>query len=55
MERSKLAPLLPWGLLLAWLLLQVPFFLSVAERGQSPIDYLAYQRGAEAIERGESP
>ena len=53
--RFRLLPSLLWFLFLAWLLLQVAFFLSLAERGQAPIDYLPYQRGAEAIERGKSP
>ena len=53
--RFRLLPSLLWFLLFAWLLLQVAFFMSLAERGQSPIDYLPYQRGAEAIERGKSP
>jgi len=53
--RFRLLPSLFWFFFFAWLLLQVAFFISLAERGQTPIDYLAYQRGAEAIERGESP
>jgi hypothetical protein len=53
--RFRLLPILLWFLLLAWLLLQVVFFMSLAERDQSPIDYLPYQRAAEAIERSKSP
>lgn len=29
--------------------------MSLTERGQAPIDYLTYQRAAEAIEEGENP
>ena len=33
----------------------MPIFESMAAQGQSPIDFLAYRRAADALERGESP
>jgi len=51
----RLLPTLLWLFLLAWLLLQMPYFMGLAERGEAPIDYLPYQRAAEAMKRDESP
>ena len=51
----RLSSRLLWFLFFAWLLVQVPFFINLSERGHVPIDYLAYLRAAEAIERDESP
>ena len=44
-----------WGLFCLWLLAQLPFFIRLAERGRSPIDFLTYRRAADALARGESP
>ena len=53
--RFRLLPSLLWCFFLVWLLLLAAFFMWLTARGQSPIDYLAYQRGVDAIERGKSP
>src|SRR5918998_6703007 len=47
--------MLPWLLFVAWLLVWVPIFQSLEAQGQAPIDFLAYQRAAEALDHGESP
>jgi hypothetical protein len=46
---------LPWLIFVVSLLVWVPIFGSLAEQGQVPIDFLAYRRAADALERGESP
>jgi hypothetical protein len=38
-----------------WLASQLPIFFALTERGLVPTDFLAYQRAAEALEKGESP
>lgn len=48
------SPLL-WLFFSLWLAAQLPFFFALTERGLVPIDFLAYQRAAEALEKGESP
>jgi Glycosyltransferase family 87 len=54
-RRFGFAPSLPWLCLLLWLVAQIPIFVGLAERGQSPIDFLTYRVAADAISRGESP
>lgn len=46
---------LPWLCFLLWLLGQVPFFVGLAEQGQSPIDFLTYRVAADAISHAQSP
>jgi hypothetical protein len=56
MHRRHLSwSIVPWLLFVPWLLVWVPIFLSLEAQGQSPIDFLAYRRAADALERGESP
>lgn len=53
--RSRLPLILLWLLFAVWLLAPIALVLDSMERGQVPIDFLAYQRAAEAIARGQSP
>jgi hypothetical protein len=48
-------PILMWGFFLIWLLLQFPAFVRLTDQGQSPIDFLAYQIAADAVQQGNSP
>ncbi|MGH9960164.1 MAG: hypothetical protein ACREBC_24085, partial [Pyrinomonadaceae bacterium] len=52
---SRYLSTLLWLFFSLWLVAQLPFFFTLAERGEVPIDFLAYQRAAEALEKGESP
>jgi hypothetical protein len=51
----RLQLVLSWLLFAAWLLAPIPFVVGLAERGLAPIDFLAYQRAAEAIAKGQTP
>jgi len=44
-----------WLLFLLWLPAQWSYFEDLSERGRLPIDFLTYQRAAEALEDGQSP
>jgi hypothetical protein len=56
MHRRRLSwSLLPWLLFVPWLAVWVPIFESLTAQGQTPIDFLAYRRAADALDRGESP
>lgn len=55
MRRNLSWSLLPWILFVPWLLVWVPVFESLTAQGQAPIDFLAYRRAADALDRGESP
>lgn len=52
---AAIFPIMIWSLFFAWLLLQFPTFVGLAERGQSPIDFLAYRIAANAVQQGNSP
>lgn len=51
---SRYLSTLLWLFFSLWLAAQLPFFFAFTERGMVPIDFLAYQRAAEALENGES-
>ena len=53
--RSRLPLILSWLLFAVWLLAPIALVVDSAERGKIPIDFLAYQRAAEAIAKGQSP
>lgn len=53
--RSRLPLILLWLLFAVWLLGSVAFVVDSAQRGIVPIDFLAYQRAAEAISKNQSP
>lgn len=53
--RSRLPLILSWSLFAVWLLVSIALVAGSAERGAVPIDFLAYQRAAEAIANGQSP
>lgn len=53
--RKQWVLVVPWVIFGIYLLLQIPMFLGQAQQGSVPIDFLTYQRAAEALERGESP
>ena len=53
--RSRLPLIVSWLLFAVWLLAPIALVLDSMERGQVPIDFLAYQRAAEAIAKGQSP
>lgn len=53
--RSRLPLILSWSLFAVWLLTPIALVVDSAERGKIPIDFLAYQRAAEAISKGQSP
>lgn len=55
MHRRLSWSVLPWLLFVPWLLVWVPVFDSLAAQGQAPVDFLAYRRAADALERGASP
>ena len=55
MHRRLSWSLLPWLIFVPWLLVWVPIFDSLTAQGQAPIDFLAYRRAADALDRGESP
>ncbi len=53
--RSRLPLILSWSLFAVWLLTPIVFVVGSAEQGKVPIDFLAYQRAAEAIAKGQNP
>jgi hypothetical protein len=53
--RSRLPLILPWLLFTVWLLVPIGLVAGSAHRGAVPIDFLAYQRAAEAIANSQSP
>lgn len=53
--RSRLPLILSWLLFVVWLLAPIALAVDSAERGKIPIDFLAYQRAAGAIAKGQSP
>jgi len=53
--RSRLPLILSWSLFAVWLLAPIALVVGLAERGVVPIDFLDYQRSAEAIAKGQSP
>ncbi|MFO0698657.1 MAG: hypothetical protein U0236_05465 [Nitrospira sp.] len=53
--RSRLPLTLSWLLFTVWLLVPLTLVVGSAQRGAVPIDFLAYQRAAEAIAKGQSP
>ena len=53
--RSRLPLILSWLLFAVWLLVPIALVLDSAKRGVVPIDFLAYQRAAEAIANGQRP
>lgn len=53
--RSRLPLILLWLSFAVWLLGSVAFVVDSAQRGVVPIDFLAYQRAAEAISKNQSP
>lgn len=53
--RSRLPLILSWLLCAVWLLTSIVLVVGSAQRGVVPIDFLAYQRAAEAITKGQSP
>lgn len=46
---------LMWCLFALWLLAQLPVFVAQSRQGRSPIDFLAYDLAAQALQRGQSP
>ncbi|HEY0738781.1 MAG TPA: glycosyltransferase family 87 protein [Herpetosiphonaceae bacterium] len=46
---------LMWGFFGLWLLAQLPGFIAQSRQGRSPIDFLAYDLAAQAIQRDQSP
>jgi hypothetical protein len=53
--RRRALLILSWLLFAVWLLAPIPFAAGLAERGRAPIDFLAYQRAAEAIAKDQNP
>lgn len=53
--RSRLPLILSWLLFAAWLLVAITLVADSAERGAVPVDFLAYQRAAEAIAKDQIP
>lgn len=53
--RSRLPLILSWLLFAVWLLVPIALVLDSAKRGVVPVDFLAYQRAAEAIAKGQRP
>ncbi|MBV9790661.1 MAG: hypothetical protein JOZ51_20880, partial [Chloroflexi bacterium] len=44
-----------WSVFVLWLLAQLPIFITLARQGRSPIDFLAYDLAAQALQRNQSP
>lgn len=44
-----------WSVFVLWLLAQLPSFIELARQGRSPIDFLAYDRAAQALQGNQSP
>lgn len=53
--RSRLLLILSWLLFAVWLVAPIAVAVDWAEHGVVPIDFLAYQRAAEAIAQGQNP
>ncbi|MBS0149847.1 MAG: hypothetical protein JSR31_02835 [Nitrospira sp.] len=53
--RSRLPLILSWLLFAVWLLVSIALVAGLAQHGVVPIDFLAYQRAAEAITKDQSP
>ncbi|HEY0607104.1 MAG TPA: glycosyltransferase 87 family protein [Herpetosiphonaceae bacterium] len=54
-SRHRWLSVLMWGLFGLWLLVQLPGFVVQSRQRRSPIDFLAYDRAAQAIQREQSP
>jgi hypothetical protein len=51
----RLFVVLLWSLFVLWLFAQLPRFVQLAHQGKSPIDFLAYDVAAQALQHGKSP
>ena len=51
----RLPLILSWLLFAVWLLAPIALVVDAAKRGVVPIDFLAYQRAAEAIAKDQNP